>query len=56
MGEATPLPTRVQFFKPSPVPNSSDVDFYQHWIAGTQDLDIEDIVDRWRRQDRLRSF
>lgn len=56
MGEATPLPTRVQFFKPSPVPNSSDVDFYQHWISGPQDLDIDDIVDRWRRQDRLRTF
>ncbi|MEN8108680.1 MAG: DUF87 domain-containing protein [Pseudomonadota bacterium] len=56
MGGAVPLPTRLQFYKPNPVPNSSDVDFYQHWISGPDDLDIDDIVDRWRRQDRTRSF
>ncbi|MDH3900871.1 MAG: ATP-binding protein, partial [Gammaproteobacteria bacterium] len=56
MGQAAPLPTRVQFYKPDPVPNSSDVDFYQQWISGPEDLDVEDIVDRWRRQDRLKSF
>ena len=56
MGQAVPLPTRVHFYKPDPIPNSSDVDFYQQWISGPEDLDVEDIVDRWRRQDRLRSF
>ena len=56
MGAAVPLPTRLQFYKPNPVPNSSDVDFYQHWIAGPDDLDVDDIVDRWRRQDRIKSF
>jgi DNA helicase HerA-like ATPase len=56
MGQAAPLPTRVQFYKPDPVPNSSDVDFYQQWISGPEDLDVDDIVDRWRRQDRLKSF
>jgi hypothetical protein len=56
MGAAVPLPTRLQFYKPNPVPNSSDVDFYQHWIAGPEDLDVDDIVDRWRRQDRIKSF
>lgn len=53
MGMAVPLPTRVQFHKPDPVPNSSDVDFHTHWTTGIDDLDIEDIVSRWRRQDRL---
>ena len=56
MGAAVPLPTRLQFYKPSPVPNSSDVDFYQHWLSGPDDLDVDDIVDRWRRQDRIKSF
>lgn len=56
MGQAAPLPTRLQFYKPDPVPNSSDVDFYQNWISGPEDLDVEDIVDRWRRQDRLKDF
>jgi hypothetical protein len=32
------------------------VDFYQQWISGPEDLDVDDIVDRWRRQDRLKSF
>jgi hypothetical protein len=54
MGQAAPLPTRLQFYKPSPVPNSSDVDFYQNWISGPEDLDVDDIVDRWRNQDRMK--
>lgn len=54
MGLAVPLPTRVQLFKPDPPPNSSSVDFFRHWCTGPSDLDVDDIVDRWRRQDRLR--
>jgi hypothetical protein len=53
MGLAVPLPTRVQLFKPDPPPNSSSVDFFRQWCTGPMDLDVEDIVDRWRRQDRL---
>jgi DNA helicase HerA-like ATPase len=53
MGMAVPLPTRVQLFKPDPAPNSSSVDFYRHWSSGLNDLDIEDIVNRWRHQNRL---
>jgi hypothetical protein len=55
MGQAVPLPTRLQFNKPSPVPNSSDVDFYTQWVTGLKDLDVDDIVDRWRHQNRLKS-
>jgi len=53
MGLAVPLPTRVQLYKPDPPPNSSSVDFFRHWVTGPSDLDIDDIVDRWRRQDRI---
>jgi len=53
MGLAVPLPTRVQLFKPDPPPNSSSVDFFRHWCTGPDDLDVDDIVDRWRRQDRM---
>jgi DNA helicase HerA-like ATPase len=53
MGLAVPLPTRVQLYKPDPPPNSSSVDFYRHWSSGLDDLDVDDIVNRWRRQDRL---
>jgi len=41
--------------QPNPVPNSSDVDFYNQWITGMKDLDVDDIVDRWRHQNRLKS-
>jgi hypothetical protein len=52
LGEAVPLPTRVQFDRPSPVPNSDDVDFYAKWKEGPTDLDVDEIVRRWRSQER----
>ncbi len=53
MGLAVPLPTRVQLYKPDPPPNSNSVNFFRKWSTGPDDLDVDDIVDRWRRQDRL---
>jgi hypothetical protein len=38
---------------PDPPPNSSSVDFFAQWSDGLDDLDVDDIVNRWRRQDRL---
>ena len=52
LGEAVPLPTRVQFDKPDPTPNSDDVDFYAGWRDGPTDLDVDAIVNRWRSQER----
>lgn len=52
LGEAVPLPTRLQFDKPNPAPNSDDVDFYTKWINGPTDLDVDAIVKRWRSQER----
>ena len=52
LGEAVPLPTRAQFDAPNPAPNSDDVDFYTKWKDGPDDLDIDDIVQRWRSQER----
>ena len=52
LGEAVPLPTRLQFDKPNPTPNSDDVDFYSKWRDGPTDLDVNDIVKRWRSQER----
>jgi hypothetical protein len=52
LGEAVPLPTRVQFDRPSPAPNSDDVDFYTNWKSGPEDLDVDEIVRRWRSQER----
>lgn len=52
LGEAVPLPTRLQFEKPNPTPNSDDVDFYDKWRTGPDDLDMDAIVKRWRSQER----
>jgi DNA helicase HerA-like ATPase len=52
LGEAVPLPTRLQFDKPQPPPNSDDVDFYDKWRTGPDDLDVDAIVKRWRSQER----
>ena len=52
LGEAVPLPTRLQFDKPNPTPNSDDVDFYGKWKNGPTDLDVDAIVKRWRSQER----
>ncbi len=52
LGEAVPLPTRFRFYKPNPVPNSEDIDFYTKWKKGPDDLDVDEIVKRWRSQER----
>jgi hypothetical protein len=52
LGEAVPLPTRFKFIRPSPAPNSEDIDFYNKWKAGPDDINVEEIVSRWRRQQR----
>ena len=52
LGEAIPLPTRLQFDRPNPTPNSDDIDFYGKWKDGPTDLDVDAIVKRWRNQER----
>ena len=44
LGEAVPVPTRVQFDRPNPAPNSDDTDFYAKWKDGPADLDVDEIV------------
>ncbi len=52
LGEAAPLPTRVQIYRPEPAPKSNDVDYYTSWREGIEDLDVESIVNNWRTQTR----
>lgn len=52
LGEAVPIPTRVKFNMPNPTPNSDDVDFYEKWRNGPDDIDVDDVVKRWRSQER----
>lgn len=53
LGEAAPLPTRVQIFRPNPEPKSNDVDYFTGWREGPDDLDMDQIVNLWRTQTRL---
>lgn len=52
LGEAAPLPTRVQIYRPNPEPKSNDVDYYTSWREGPDDLDVSNIVNLWRTQTR----
>ncbi len=52
LGEAAALPGRVLLDRPQPAPRSEDVDFYKQWREGPEDLDVAQLVDRWRRQAR----
>ncbi|MGY6276710.1 ATP-binding protein [Methylomonas sp. MgM2] len=52
LGEAAPLPTRVQIYRPNPEPKSNDVDYYAGWREGPDDLDVAQIVNNWRTQKR----
>jgi len=52
LGEAVPVATRFQMQQPDPTPNSDDVDFYSNWQLDMDDLDVESIVQKWRRQER----
>ncbi|MEE9354698.1 MAG: DUF87 domain-containing protein [Methylococcaceae bacterium] len=53
LGEAAPLPTRVQIYRPDPEPKSNDVDYYKGWREGPDDLNVEEIVHLWRTQTKL---
>lgn len=50
LGEAAPLPTRVQVYKPSPEPKSNDVDYFTSWRKEANDIDVDEIVHLWRTQ------
>lgn len=52
VGEAVPLPLRLKITLPNPPPNSSSIDYAGEWTRGPEEISVEDIVDRWRRQKR----
>ena len=52
VGDAVPLPTRVQLYPPDPAPMSSDTPVAESWKIGPDDIDVAASVDRWWRQQR----
>jgi uncharacterized protein len=50
LGEAVLMPTRVRIDIPSPTPNSNDVKISELWNMSDEEVDIESVIDEWRRQ------
>ena len=50
LGDAAALPGRMPIDPPEP--KSDDVDFLGQWTSGPEDINVADIVNRWRRQNR----
>jgi hypothetical protein len=52
MGDAVPMPVRLQIDLPSPPPNAQDIDYGQKWKDDVEDISVEALVNRWHTQDR----
>jgi hypothetical protein len=52
IGDSVLMPMRTLIDLPPRLPRSGDVDFFGLWSRGSQTGDVEEIVDRWWRQDR----
>lgn len=52
IGDSVLMPMRTLIDLPPRLPRSGDVDFFKLWSTGTQEGDVEQIVDRWWRQER----
>ena len=51
-GEGVPMPVRFRVTMPDPPPNAQDIEYGQMWSRGPEEIDVEHIVDCWRRQRR----
>jgi len=48
IGEASPLPVRMQVNLPQPPPNAQTIDFYKMWSAtDLEEVDVDTIVQHW---------
>lgn len=52
VGEAVPLPTRFQIYAPEPPPASNDILVANAWKDGPEDLDVNNIIAHWWKQQR----
>ena len=49
LGDATILPLRTKIDPPDPYPRSRDVEFYTKWSILPPAVDLEAVVERWRK-------
>ena len=52
VGEAIPMPLRVQIDFPNPEPSSADIKFFDKWKQSEVKTEIPDVVERWWHQHR----
>ena len=54
IGDSVLMPMRTLVNIASPTPQSANLDFFKAWAQGTEQYDLDEIIDHWRRQDRQR--
>jgi hypothetical protein len=54
VGEAIPMPMRVQIDFPEPEPDSSDIKFYEKWRQSEAKTKIQEVVSRWWKQEKIK--
>jgi DNA helicase HerA-like ATPase len=52
VGEAIPMPLRVQIDFPHPEPSSADINFFDKWKQSEVKTEVSDVVERWWHQHR----
>ncbi|MCH7814254.1 MAG: ATP-binding protein [Planctomycetes bacterium] len=52
IGEAVLMPLRTLIELPARTPRSGDVDFFAIWSGERSEVDIDEVIDHWWRQDR----
>lgn len=52
VGDAVPMPLRVQIDAPDPEPTSADIKFFDKWKLRQSQTDVSDVVRRWWYQER----
>lgn len=52
IGEAIPMPLRVQIDFPNPEPASADIKFYDKWKQSDVKTNVNEVVDKWWKQER----
>ena len=52
IGDSVLMPMRTLVDMPNPVPRSGDFDFFKLWSADEIDVDLDEIINHWRRQNR----
>ncbi len=52
VGDAIPLPLRVQVDFPNPEPDSSDIRFFDKWKQSGVQTNVSAVIERWWKQER----